>query len=389
MTRRVTLAWQSKGLLAMRKLMRNRMAAGAAVVAAAAALAAGTAAYPALAAAATGSGTAAPAWKIVKQVPGGDFTTVVAAGRNGGWAFGTSAAGANPKPTAWRRNGSSWTLVPFPGERNETVIAAAATSATDVWAFTTGGAQSRVLRWNGRTWTVQRSFSTAIGGAAVISPADIWVFGQPVFPHPSFGAWHYNGRTWSHVASGHGLEGGSGRSAHDVWAFGGTDVAHWNGSAWSRTSVAHLLPAVQKSHLNDPAVTGVFEQSADSVYATGNGNQEDEGGPVVLLHWNGHRWSKVAGGLFGFGVQPVQPIASDGHGGLWIPMPGSDGQRSYLLHYAGGHLTVASLPGGTGRTSVDTVSRVPGTSQELAGGFTHALNNPGANDAGALLELGS
>jgi hypothetical protein len=383
----------------MRKLTRDRVAAGAAVVVAAAALAAGTAAYPALAAgtalsaktglAAKAGPAATPAWKIVKKVAGGDFTAVVATGRNGGWAFGTSLAGANPKPTAWRRSGSSWTLAPFPGEHNETVIAAAATSATDVWAFTTGGARSRALRWNGRAWTAQRSFSTAIGGAAVISPADIWVFGQPVFPHPSFGAWHYNGRTWSHVTSGHGLEGGSGRSVHDVWAFGGTDVAHWNGSAWSRTSVARLLPAAQKSHLNDPAVTGVFEQSADSVYATGNGNQEDEGGPLVLLHWNGHQWSKVAGGLFGFGVQPVQPIVSDGHGGLWIPMPGSDGQQSYLLHYAGGHLTVASLPGGTGRTSVDTVSRVPGTAEELAGGFTHALNNPGADDAGALLEFGS
>jgi hypothetical protein len=148
----------------------------------------------------------APAWKIVKKVAGGDFTAVVATGRNGGWAFGTSLAGANPKPAAWRRSGSSWTQVPFPGEHNETVIAAAATSATDVWAFTTGG----------------------------------------------------------------------------------TDVAHWNGSAWSRTSVARLLPAAQKSHLNDPAVTGVFEQSANSVYATGNGNQEDDGGPMVLLHWNGH-----------------------------------------------------------------------------------------------------
>jgi len=97
----------------------------------------------------------------------------------------------------------------------------------------------------------------------------------------------------------------------------------------------------------------------------------------------------VTGGLFGFGVQPVQPIVPDGHGGLWIPMPGADGQQSYLLHWAAGHLTVASLPGGTGRTSVDTVSRIPGTSQALAGGFTHTLNNPAANDAGALLEFGS
>ncbi len=372
----------------MRKLMRDRLAAGAAVVAAAAALAAGTAAYPALAAGTAASGPA-PAWKIVKQVPGGDFTAVVATGRTGGWAFGTRPAGANPEPTAWRRSGSSWNQVPFPGQPDETVIAAGATSAADVWAFTTGGARSRALRWNGRTWTVQRSFSQAIGGGAVISPADVWVFGQPVFPHASFGAWHYDGRTWSQAASGRGLEGGSGRSAHDVWAFEGTDVAHWNGSAWSRTSVAGLLPAAQKTHLNDPVVTGVFEQSADSVYATGNGNTEDDGGPMVLLHWNGHRWSKVAGGLFGFGVQPAQPIVSDGRGGLWIPMPSVSAQNSYLLHYAAGRLTVASLPGGTRRTLVDTVSRIPGTSQALAGGFTHAPSNPGAHDAGALLEFGS
>jgi hypothetical protein len=66
------------------------------------------------------------------------------------------------------------------------------------------------------------------------------------------GAWQYNGRTWSQVASGHGLEGGS--------------------------------------------------------------------GPLAILHWNGSVWSKVAGGSFGFGT--LQQFASDGHGGLWLPMPG-------------------------------------------------------------------
>ena len=101
------------------------------------------------------------------------------------------------------------------------------------------------------------------------------------------------------MASGHGLGGGSGRSAHDVWSFGGTGVAHWNGSAWSRTSVARLLPAALKSHLNDSAVTGVFEQSADSVYATGNGNDEDDGGPMVLLHWNGRRPERAHAALLG------------------------------------------------------------------------------------------
>lgn len=369
----------------MKKLLR-----GTAVLLAAAGLAAGTAACPALAAGNTA--TAAPAWKVVKTVPGGDFTAVVATGRSGGWAFGTVTPGNNPEPTAWRRSGSSWTKVAFPGARNETVIAAEATSASDVWAFTTGGSRSRVLHWNGRSWSVARTFSLPIGGAAVISARDVWVFGQPSFPSSStgFGTWHYDGRTWTHVASGHGLEGGSGLSGRDVWSFDGTDVAHWNGSAWSRTSVARLLPARQNTHLNDPAVTGIYEQSAGSVYATGNGNTEDDGGPLVLLHWNGRSWSKVAGGRFGFDVQPVQPIVSDGHSGLWIPMAGPvGGTDAHLLHYSGGRLTTATVPGGPSRTSIGTIARVPGTAEVLAGGLTHAASNAGLDDAGVLLESGA
>src|SRR3984885_11619396 len=248
---------------------------------------------------------ASSSWHIVKRVasgPNGGFTAVTAVGQDGGWAFdGTS------KPTAWERNGSTWMQVPFPGQSNETVVAAAASSATNAWAFTDELGKSRALRWNGQRWTVMRSFSRAIGSAVVLSPSDVWVFGKPYVPGAARGAGHYNGRTWSQVASGHGLEGGSGLSASDIWAFDGADVAHWNGSTWSRKSLASLLPA--KQLLNDPALVGIFEQSRHSVYAIANGQLQDEGGPLALLHWNGSTWSKVAGGNFGFGE--LQQVSSD------------------------------------------------------------------------------
>ena len=367
--------------------MARRVAAAAAVLIAATGLTvAGTASSSALAAPRAAQPTI-PAWRIVKQVhngPFGGFSTVIAVGKNGGWAFNQG-----PVPTAWRRSGSNpstWTQVPFPGKSNETVVAAGAASRSDVWAFTAGGAQSRALRWNGHAWTVQRSFAQQIGGAAVISPSDAWVFGQPVFPGAGLGAWHYNGRTWSRVASGHGLEGGSALSANNIWAFDGSDVAHWNGSAWSRTSVAHLLPP--KQLLNGPALTGIFAQSSHSVYAFGNGGRQDEGGPLVVLHWNGYQWSKVAEGNYGFGTQPVQQAGPDGHGGLWIPMPGVDGQKSYLLHYSAGHLTSAALPGGANRIFVDTVALIPGTTSVFAGGNTHAYAAPGTNVVAVLLQYG-
>jgi hypothetical protein len=326
---------------------------------------------------------ASSSWHIVKRVasgPNGGFTAVTAVGQDGGWAFDGIS-----KPTAWERNGSAWTQVPFPGQSNETVVAAAASSATNAWAFTDELGKSRALRWNGQRWTVMRSFSLAIGGAVVLSPSDVWVFGQPYVPGADLGAWHYNGRTWSQVASGHGLEGGSGLSASDIWAFDGADVAHWNGFTWSRTSVASLLPAKQLNGFNDPALTGIYEQSRHSVYAIANGNEQDQGGPLAILHWNGSAWSKVAGRGYGFG--PGQ-FSSDGRGGLWLPTGRCCGV-AYLLHYSAGHLTQAALPGGPYRIDVGAVALIPGTAELLGVGDTHGYPNPGADVVGVILQYGT
>jgi hypothetical protein len=136
-------------------------------------------------------------------------------------------------------------------------------------------------------------------------------------------------------------------------------------------------------------LTGIFAQSRTSVYAIGNGGQQDEGGPVVILHWNGRQWSRVAEGNYGFGVQPLQQISSDGHGGLWLPMPGAGGQRSYLLHYSAGHLTQGALPDGAYKMSVEAVALIPGTSDLLGGGDTHAYASPGSNVVAVVLQYGS
>jgi hypothetical protein len=336
------------------------------------------------AAPATAATQAGPSWRIVKRVhsgPLGDFTAVVAVGRSGGWAFNGIS-----KPTAWRRSGSSWTRVSFPSQNGEVVVAAGASSAANVWAFTASGGRSRALRWNGSHWSVQRSFPAQIGGAVVLSASDVWVFGQPFIPGSGLGAWHYNGHAWARVASGAGLEGGSGLSASDIWAFDGTRVAHWNGHGWARTSVAGLLPA--KRPLNSPAVVGIDEQSPNSVFAIGSGNTQDEGGPTVVLHFNGHTWRKVAQGSFGVGTSPLQQVSSDGHGGLWLPMPGTGGRPSFLVHYSVVRLTEAPLPGGATRINVESVALIPGTTSELGGGFTHAPLNPGADVVAVILQLG-
>jgi hypothetical protein len=340
---------------------------------------------------ATASSNPAPGWHIVKSVKTGitgGFTAVVATGKATGWGF--DGRSGTP-PTAWRQAGKTWQKVAFPGTASERVIAAGASSPSDVWAFTVGfHGGSRVLRWNGVRWSVVKTFAAPIAGASVAARGDVWVFGYPQLPFtPMLGAWHYDGRTWTRTAKD--IEGGSALSATDVWGFSGTAVDHWNGHKWTSTSVKSLLPARLSSGLNDPGVTGILALSPASVYAIGNGNRQDEGGPTVVLHYNGHTWAKVASGNFGFGTTfdgTSQQVSPDGSGGCWLPMPGVLGAPSYLVHYADGKLIPAVLPVAARKIKVESVARIPGTTSQLAGGFTFVNGPTFTNVVAVLLQLG-
>jgi hypothetical protein len=328
--------------------------------------------------------SATPSWQIVRSVtsgPTGDITAVTAAGKSEAWAFNAGAA-----PTAYERLNGKWFQAPFPGKTGEKVVAAAASSAQSVWAFT-DGSRARAMVWNGTTWTVSKSFSKQIGGAVVLAKNDVWVFGAPAPQGSRLGAWHYNGTTWTHVTDGSGLEGGSGLSSGDVWAFKGTNVANWDGAYWITTSVASLLPAA--SATSDPQIVGIQADSPKNVYAIGTGGDQTTGGPLVILHFNGSVWTEVAQGNYGEGTAPLQAVSSDGNGGLWIPMPASGGQPSSLLHYTGGQLTKATLPVKNTMINVESVGHVLDSSQTLAGGFTHAAGNPASKVVSVILQYGS
>jgi hypothetical protein len=323
-------------------------------------LACGVAAGAAATLALTGvlpAASAAPAagssWRIVKQVHSGDnggFSAVTAAGKNVIWAFN-----AGNTPAAWRRTGSTWKKFAIQGP----VYSASATSAGNVWAMTASG---QVLRWNGTAWVVNHVFHGGgqIGQIEALGAGDVWVFGS---------AWqHFNGRTWSRVTSGHGLLNVSALSDNDIWAVGSSTVAHWNGHVLTRTSVKNLLPP--KGELDDPMLVGIFAQTKHSIWAIGNGNSQDAGGPLFILHDNGRGWRRaIVGGLgsYGGGV-----VASDGHGGMWIPLNGASGGPTTMTHFSGGKLTTASLPVSGRQIDLLSVTPIPGTTEAIAGGYTHS-----------------
>ena len=265
-------------------------------------------------------------------------------------------------------------------------MAAGASSPSDVWAFTQAGTGSRVLHYNGKAWSVAKTFGAQIGGASVAGKNDIWVFGTDLFGMQSLGAWHFNGHTWR--LTGTGLQGGSALSPANVWAFSGTKVYHFNGSRWDKHPAdAHC--SRRGMLLNGPSITGIIALSATNVYAIGNGNAEDEGGPTVVLHYNGSKWAKLATGNFGFGTMSTggsQQVSTDGAAGACgCPAPAVDSQKSFMLHYAAGKLTPATLPGSPRGIAVSSVSRVPGTAEQLAGGDTHAAALPGIGQVARIL----
>ncbi len=369
-----------------RQSFRWRMAAGilaaAGLAAFSATLAAGTAAASAASAAAP-----APTWKTVATVNSGlssDFTAVVASSATTGWAFDGGGYPGAPAPVAYEHTGlnwASWTKYPaFRGEKGEKIVAVATTAASDVWAVSEIPSSStglpgsgRVFYWNGHTWKVMKTFAKGVGGLAVLGPKNVWVFGdQELYPSSlDLGAYHYDG-AWSQPASGKGLAGGSALSATDVWAFHGASVYQWTGSAWRGTSVASLLP--KKTELNAPQVTGIIALSKDSVYAIGNGSAEDDGGPTVVLHYNGHTWAKEASGNYGYGTVvnlPTQTVSSDGGSGLWLPQPGVGGASTSMTRYASGALKAVRLPVSGQLIDLYSVSRIPGTAWQLSSGARH------------------
>ena len=326
----------------------RRILASGAVAGSAVALALVGALPPAVAAPA-----ASPSWHIVKQVhsgANGGFGAVTAAGKNTIWAFD-----AGNKPAAWRRTGSAWKRFAVPRPVNS----ASATSASNAWALTQSG---QVLRWTGAAWVVSHVIKGG-GQIETLGPRDVWVFGL---------AWdHYNGRTWSKVtaAPGHAST-ASALSDKDIWSFDQTAVAHWNGHVLTRTSVKKLL--IRPNPTDNPGLVGIYAQSKDSIWAIGNGDTADAGGPLFILHDNGHGWRRVVVGSLGsYGGASVAP---DGRGGLWIPLDGASAGPTTMAHFSGGKLTTVKLPVSAEHITFLSIAAVPGTTEAIAGGFTHSAN---------------
>jgi len=181
-------------------------------------------------------------------------------------------------------DGASWSSAFERGQRGA-LFGVWGGSASDVWVV---GNVDSVFHYNGTTWSNVATITPIIFGMWGNTASDIWAVGySPAPPAPYGTIFHYDGATWSAVYPGttQGLSGVWGTSASDVWATGaGGVIVHYNGTTWSTVT----SPPSQ-------GLVSVWAASASDAWAVGYGG--------AIVHYNGTSWSNVTSGtnqdLFG------------------------------------------------------------------------------------------
>ena len=196
-----------------------------------------------------------------------EISAVQVLGRSDVWAFGSTENLTSEQPTetpyAAHFNGTRWTVTPVPG--NSGIVDASAASADSIWAV--AGTPASTLDF----------FGTSSGAQAVLhwGPQGGWQqISQPVLPAGT----HLSGVVFQAgkvVVGGSEPNGRKGRSPL---------LVTWNGTAWSKPSVAGASPT--KWDLAGLAADGRGGFWVDGAAQSGNGSGK-------IWHVTGGKWSTV------------------------------------------------------------------------------------------------
>jgi hypothetical protein len=263
-------------------------------------------------------------WNMVKSpLPrlGGELNGVVALGSNNVWAVGqmnsTSTAGGFPIaiPLIEHWNGAQWSIVASPNPSpvlGAQLLAAAATSANNIWAVGTSGL---VEHWDGVKWSIVTSPAfnpgDTLNGISADTSTDVWAVGANSNGAPV--TLHYNGKTWSRVTvptpAGTSssfpavFQAVTAISPSNVWVVGTSRshqypfpatalIEHFNGTSWS--IVPSPNPEAGLEFAGAFGLVGIAAVSANDIWAVGTYSDPNTGFDLPLTeHWDGTSWTLV------------------------------------------------------------------------------------------------
>jgi hypothetical protein len=169
-----------------------------------------------------------------------------------------------------------------------------------------------ILHWNGKTWSQVKSPSpgganNVLFGVTAVTSDNAWAVGDTINTFPGNAKsliLHWNGTTWSRVASANpgssfnDLQAVSAASASDIQAAGNqlganlpydTLTEHWNGKTWS----AVASPNGTTSDTGVNMLSGISAISGSDAVAVGWAQGSGVTYQVLILQWNGKTWSKA------------------------------------------------------------------------------------------------
>jgi hypothetical protein len=334
---------------------------------------------------------APPHWHITKLITVANTVLNDVAALPGGTAW---AGGQTPshRESVYNLTGGQWHPVALAGPPGSFVADVSATSAANVW-FSNN--EDQVGHRSGNGWTI-KSFGPNIQlrGVLTLGPHDTWAFAHKQATGQSF-AHHYDGTSWKTTTlpadpAGITLTGAySASSGSNIWTWAWTAASfltmHYNGHKWQTVS----LPAGFIAAIPNVGPERMLAESPSNVWASADASSLQGNnlvpGPIVLLHWNGHSWTKITGQLPAGAL--TGPMASDGHGGLWLSAVTPDDQP-FLAHYrASGAWTSYPMPVETvGVMRVTSLKLIPGT--RLVLGVSDLGYSFGATNGAAFLRVG-
>ena len=327
-------------------------------------------------------------WTLVSSPSLGSATlsAVAATSAKDVWAVGSYSTGGAYKTLIEHWNGSRWTITPSPDpaggfHTTNALGGVVAITPGNAWAFgfyekTTTSFRTLVEHWNGTKWSVVASPNSGPGentlGAAVArSATDIWAVGYRGDPGARRTLTeHWDGAKWSIVASpsvGTGdnfLFGAAAAPGGPVWAvgsdsvsFGRTLALRWNGHAWTTGMTANPGDG-------DRFLQSVAAPAARYALAVGSdlaGNQTR----ALAERWTGSGWSVVPAASPAADYNGLQSVAAAGTRNAWAvgtrrATPGS-AFRTLTEHWNGSSWTTAASPSpGRGDDWLFGVTAVPG-----------------------------
>lgn len=291
-----------------------------------------------------------------------------------GWTVGTSG-------TIFRWDGAGWTDVSATSPTANNLYSVFIVSATDAWAV---GAASTIIRWNGASWTgpmVAPTIGIAYHSVHMVSAVDGWIAGDLINSTGEGLLLRWDGTTWTIVRSyvtvnlnnitilplvggTIGISVGDAEtitrwdgttwfaqtsptfidikalylvSSSDGWGVGRNgNIFRWNGQSWNHYET---LPS-------GVALNGLFMRTSTDAWAVGNAT--NHGTPPTILRWNGVAWNAITppGVALGQNLTDVYMLsAAEG----WAVGTGSVNASAATLKWDGTLWT--SVPSGTPITS--------------------------------------